>query len=461
MKRIMFLFFIVLIGLTSNKLKGQTKWYNLNESNVVNFLNEKNPNGMISESYDTIREIKMYKTTIVNLVGTLENKTTHEILFLKGLPIVLSYYNQMKERKWNNKFIFFNESFNENGYLKFKKDRNTWKNENYLINNESEYKTKRMISSLGFGITLEDSGTLKKSEEEIIMTKSLIQYRIEYVMEQIKKGLLGGKINISEINYYDINNLIDIFISDLFGYSKKYFTDNFINRNKSKKYFEFLKIQTESKRIIDFDLKKEGVLGISKSIYDDSTISISINPILWKISSNPKRLYILYHELGHDILNFIHGEGGKMMFTISDSDYNVEDLYIDREYMFESFIDKKLKLGFKSKPIEFEDKFLKFTDDLMYYKNILLDGRLVDYNKEDKTWGVYEYKSGKLVYVEVYDSSKENLLSEMGMKNNLPHGVMKTYFKSGKLESIVEFINGTSQGGYILYNEDGSIKYQY
>ena len=452
----MFLFFISLIGLKSNKLKGQTNWYNLNEKNVVDFLNKKNPNGMISQSYDTIREIKMYQSTKVELGGTIENETTYEILFLKGLPIVLSYYNQMKESKWNNKFIYFNE----HGYLKFKKDRNRFENENYLINNESEYKTKRMTGKVP-GITFEDSGTLKKSKKEIIMTKSIIQYRVEYVMEQINKGLLGGKINISEINYYDINSLIDIFISDLLLYSKKYFKDNFISENDTRNYFDFLEnVQTESKRVIDFDLNKEGVLGISKSVYDDSTISISINPILWKISSNPKRLYVLYHELGHDVLNFKHGEGGKMMFTISDSDYSLNDFYTDKEYMFNSFINKKLKLGFKLKTLDFEDKFIKFGDGIyfVYYKNIPFDGRIVSYDEKKTTWGVMKYKSGNLVNVKSYDSSKEFLISDIEMKNKLPNGVMKTYYKSGKLKSIGNFINGNLKGEIIFYNEDGSIK---
>jgi hypothetical protein len=459
MKRIVFLVFLVLISLTSNKLKGQTNWYNLNESNVVDFLNKKNPNGMISESYDTIREIKMYQTIKVDLLGSIENETTHEILFLKGLPIVLSYYTQIKEQKRECNFCFFNKY----GYLNFKNGRNKFENENYLINNESEYKTKRMTGKVP-GITFKDSGTLKKSKKEIIMTKSIVQYRIEYVMEQIKRGLLGGKINISEINFYDINSLIDIFISDLLLYSKKYFRDNFISENDTRNYFDFLEnVQTESKRVIDFDLNKEGVLGISKSVYDDSTISISINPILWKISSNPKRLYVLYHELGHDVLNFKHGEGGKMMFTISDSDYSLNDFYTDKEYMFNSFINKKLKLGFKLKTLSFEDKFIEFRDGIyfVYYKNIPFDGRIVSYDEKKTTWGVMKYKSGNLVNAKSYDSSKEYLISDIEMKNKLPNGVMKTYYKSGKLKSIGNFINGTQQGEYIIYNEDGTIKQKF
>jgi Zn-dependent peptidase ImmA (M78 family) len=88
---------------------------------------------------------------------------------------------------------------------------------------------------------------------------------------------------------------------------------------------------------VNFDLNKEGVIGVTNSMYDDSSISLSINPSLWKTSSDSKKLYVLFHELGHDILNFRHGEGGKMMFTISESDYSFKDFYNDKDYMFKSF----------------------------------------------------------------------------------------------------------------------------
>ena len=150
------------------------------------------------------------------------------------------------------------------------------------------------------------------------------------------------------IDYFDLNGLIDIFIEDFEYFKNKYIECNIIPTQYTEKLDDFLfKIKKNSVRTVDFDLNEEGVLGLSKSIYDDSRITVTVNPKLWKFSSNPHRLFIMYHELGHDILNFEHGEGGKMMFTISDRDYNFREFYILRENMFRIFMDNFFKdLGY-------------------------------------------------------------------------------------------------------------------
>ena len=51
---------------------------------------------------------------------------------------------------------------------------------------------------------------------------------------------------------------------------------------------------------------------------DDSKIVIKVDPKKWQNSSKQKKWYIMYHELGHDVLNLNHGEGGKMMFNFAD-----------------------------------------------------------------------------------------------------------------------------------------------
>jgi hypothetical protein len=42
---------------------------------------------------------------------------------------------------------------------------------------------------------------------------------------------------------------------------------------------------------------------ISYGIYDDDLIEIYINPSTWKKFNKPKRYYLIYHELAHDVLN--------------------------------------------------------------------------------------------------------------------------------------------------------------
>ena len=69
---------------------------------------------------------------------------------------------------------------------------------------------------------------------------------------------------------------------------------------------------------------------------NDSIIHIEADPNRWHKSHIEKRWYILYHELGHDFLNLEHGEGGKMMFNISERSYTWYDFVRDKEAMFRS-----------------------------------------------------------------------------------------------------------------------------
>lgn len=136
-------------------------------------------------------------------------------------------------------------------------------------------------------------------------------------------------------NFYQIKDLINFFINDLEKFSKVYHHVNNVDESSFKSFI--IKIRN-SEIISDFDLSQDGILGLSKSIYDDTKITISINPIEWRNSSDEKKLYVLYHELGHDILNFEHGEGGKMMFSLSEEDYSLYDFLDDRDEMFNTFL---------------------------------------------------------------------------------------------------------------------------
>ena len=68
-----------------------------------------------------------------------------------------------------------------------------------------------------------------------------------------------------------------------------------------------------------------------------SQIIIKIDPEKWAKAPSIKRWYILYHELGHDVLNLKHGQGGKMMFNFPlSSEITIENFVEDRNYMFKS-----------------------------------------------------------------------------------------------------------------------------
>ena len=69
---------------------------------------------------------------------------------------------------------------------------------------------------------------------------------------------------------------------------------------------------------------------------DDSIIYIEVDPEKWAESSSQKRWYVLYHELGHDVLNLDHGQAGKMMFNFANRDYTWDEFFEDKQYMFKS-----------------------------------------------------------------------------------------------------------------------------
>ena len=82
----------------------------------------------------------------------------------------------------------------------------------------------------------------------------------------------------------------------------------------------------------------EEAVAIAKAMDNDELIDIEIKDSYWDKSSKEKRWYILYHELGHDVLNLKHGEGGVMMFTYPNkANYSWEDFIRDRSTMFKYY----------------------------------------------------------------------------------------------------------------------------
>lgn len=88
---------------------------------------------------------------------------------------------------------------------------------------------------------------------------------------------------------------------------------------------------------IEFEKLHAGVLGLSYGMNNDNLIDIRIDRQNWLNSSAAKRWYVLYHELGHDLLNFEHGNGGRMMDPIADRGYSWKEFWRDRAMMFEEY----------------------------------------------------------------------------------------------------------------------------
>ena len=122
-------------------------------------------------------------------------------------------------------------------------------------------------------------------------------------------------IDLREINTFDLRSMIEFFIEDYKKWGGK------VGNQKINASFEEL---------------GGDVIALAYGMNDDSNIKIKVDPIKWRNSSKQKKWYILYHELGHDVLNLEHGNGGKMMFNFADREYTWEEFVDDKKYMFKS-----------------------------------------------------------------------------------------------------------------------------
>jgi hypothetical protein len=127
-----------------------------------------------------------------------------------------------------------------------------------------------------------------------------------------------GKRDEEEVNEYDLKSMVEVFLKDCRNNNI-----SIVANNNIKATFESL----------DGD-----AIATSYGYNDDSMILLKVDPEMWANSSKEKRWYVLYHELGHDVLNLDHGEGGKMMFNFIDKEYTWKEFVTDRDYMFKSYL---------------------------------------------------------------------------------------------------------------------------
>jgi hypothetical protein len=125
-----------------------------------------------------------------------------------------------------------------------------------------------------------------------------------------------GQYNLKDIDTYDLPKMIEIFLIDC-----------------KLKGLDFPKNTIDAK----FESLEENIIGLSYAKDNDQLIKIKVDPKAWSESSNPKKWYLLYHELGHDVLNLDHGNGGKMMFNFADRGYSWIEFWEDKNYMLNNY----------------------------------------------------------------------------------------------------------------------------
>lgn len=134
------------------------------------------------------------------------------------------------------------------------------------------------------------------------------------------RNKIGDK-NIEEINTYDLQEMVQFFLDDC---------------KRSKIIVPSIETLSAT-----FEPLEEGVIALAYGMDNDDQIIIRVDPTNWQKSDLVKKWYVIYHELGHDVLNLNHGEGGKMMFNFADRDYTWDEFYIDKDYMFKYFLERQ------------------------------------------------------------------------------------------------------------------------
>ena len=172
----------------------------------------------------------------------------------------------------------------------------------------------------------ETSSTVRLNNGRIVTTYYLY-YRLGYDPGKLaqqqnssnKKSLNSLRFTINgedlrDINEYDLEKMVNFFLEDC-----------------KKNNIKVPDINSLKARFVPLE---GSTLALAYGGGDDSIINIEVDPKKWAESSAQKRWYVIYHELGHDVLNLDHGQGGKMMFNFADRDYTWDEFFEDKKYMF-------------------------------------------------------------------------------------------------------------------------------
>lgn len=157
--------------------------------------------------------------------------------------------------------------------------------------------------------------------------------------------------------YYDLEKMISIFLEDFKSQIKQLWIlhwERLVNRTiisraelatetKIREELRALYMQINNITVSSyFEELPDNMLAYSYGIDNDDEIIIKVNPTKWIESKNPLKWYVLYHELGHDVLNLRHGQGGRMMFNFPTKNYSWEEFFQDRQSMFGYFFNKNI-----------------------------------------------------------------------------------------------------------------------
>jgi hypothetical protein len=179
-----------------------------------------------------------------------------------------------------------------------------------------------------------------------IYKNDLVKFAYTFFWEDLgeKFDFIRNNYNVFEENkYYDLETMVNIFLSDVMATKNQYYFENPIGRYLQKVNLnETPPFSTLSSVSINatFEPLENNVIARAYGIDNDNQIILKVDPEKWMSVNTATRWYILYHELGHDFFNLRHGQGGRMMFNYPTEMYDWVDFFEDRDFMFEYFFTK-------------------------------------------------------------------------------------------------------------------------
>ena len=206
---------------------------------------------------------------------------------------------------------------------------------------ENSLKPKTSKSRLNFDMSLfqkkfvvidgfrNDYGT-HISQTFLVKDKDKGLYMIqEYIHNNGKKYF---DIDFDKVDmYYDVVNPQDLNPFDLDAYSALFAADIVV--------FHKATIQgTMFKKYLSFGQLPDGIIGLANGMSENCVNKVTINPDEWNRANNWKRLWVVYHEIAHDIYNVQHGTGGVMMDPEIPTEVNFLDFFMAREELLSYLI---------------------------------------------------------------------------------------------------------------------------
>ena len=131
---------------------------------------------------------------------------------------------------------------------------------------------------------------------------------------------------LETINPFDLGVYLKIFVQDAAdnGIDVSYVFDGSVE----------LVFDSQHPHILD----NPDVIAFTTTLGNDDKVYVVVNPDAWVAASPAKRLAIMYHELGHDILNFEHAsDKGPLMSVYAASEYTFEELFVLKNQMFSDY----------------------------------------------------------------------------------------------------------------------------